>query len=339
MSYVKKFTKQIAVRYSGSVSYPASQNGGSTSYSGTAYETVEVSVEVLTDPLEKSVDHCNSQVNTLTKAIVATEAAQIASINANAKKVSGTIVEGFFKTIRSEISQQIAALSAQVDTTLVHLRQLGKRCVEKQQQMQRDYAGIAARYLKIFDDLNGELANRIYELNKTAFVFKDQCDYQQQRSCQNDMVSTVAIFGAESSDLQNRISVSVVKKKAVDALEKANTYLIAQKQLNDTIDLSMLCEEAARTYYAPICFIETQQQQQINKQLYQQELLPPIAAEKVIDAFIQQSWQSVSQERSRLINRYFSHQLQQQYPNTDKHSERVKKYLIKMLDFNQIQSV
>ena len=97
MSYVKKFTKQIAVRYSGSVSYPASQNGGSTSYSGTAYETVEVSVEVLTDPLEKSVDHCNSQVNTLTKAIVATEAAQIASINANAKKVSGTIVEGFFQ--------------------------------------------------------------------------------------------------------------------------------------------------------------------------------------------------------------------------------------------------
>ena len=153
------------------------------------------------------------------------------------------------------------------------------------------------------------------------------------------MVSTVAIFGAESSDLQNRISVSVVKKKAVDALEKANTYLIAQKQLNDTIDLSMLREEAARTYYAPICFIETQQQQQINKQLYQQELLPPIAAEKVIDAFMQQSWQSMSQERSRLINRYFSHQLQQQYPNTDKHSERVKKYLIKMLDFNQIQSV
>ena len=47
MGYRRSFTKEIPVHYRGSVSYPASQSGGSVSYSGTTYETVHVSVYVL----------------------------------------------------------------------------------------------------------------------------------------------------------------------------------------------------------------------------------------------------------------------------------------------------
>ena len=166
MSYRRSFHKTIVVHYSGSVSYsyPASQNGGSGTahYSGTAYEDVQVNIDVETTPFDNSVAHCNNSVNVLTGAVVATEAAQVASIDSNAKKIGSTIVEGFFKTIRSEISQQISELSSRLDATLMHLHKMAKRCVEKQKQMESDYNGVSNRYMKIFDDLNNELANRIY---------------------------------------------------------------------------------------------------------------------------------------------------------------------------------
>lgn len=95
MSYTRSFTKTIAVHYSGSVSYPASQSGGTTSYSGTAYETVTVNVNVDTDPFDASVAQCNTGVGMLTGSVVATEAAQVASIGEAAQKVGSTIVKGF----------------------------------------------------------------------------------------------------------------------------------------------------------------------------------------------------------------------------------------------------
>ena len=130
MSYTRKYKERIAVPYSGSVrySYPASDKGGSgtAQYNGTTYEDVNIKIEVDTLVFDKSVDNCNTNVNILTGAVVATEAAQIASIDKNSKKVAKTIVDGFFGYIRSEISQQISELTQGIDSQLMHLRELSK---------------------------------------------------------------------------------------------------------------------------------------------------------------------------------------------------------------------
>jgi len=85
MSYTRTYRERIAVHYSGTVSYnyPSSQNGGSGTahYSGTEYEEVDVHINVDTDPFDNSVEHCNTNVNLLTGAVVATEAAQLVSID------------------------------------------------------------------------------------------------------------------------------------------------------------------------------------------------------------------------------------------------------------------
>ena len=102
MSYSRSFTRTVAVHYSGSksVSYPASQNGGSmsVSYSGTAYEDVEVNIHVDTDPFDASEERCNDHVNGLTASVGVMNAAQCAAIAENADKVSQTIIDGFFNT-------------------------------------------------------------------------------------------------------------------------------------------------------------------------------------------------------------------------------------------------
>jgi hypothetical protein len=345
MSYRRSFSKTIGVHYSGSVSYsyPASQNGGSGTayYSGTAYEDVQVNIDVETTPFDNSVAHCNNSVNVLTGAVVATEAAQVASIDSNAKKIGNTIVEGFFKTIRSEISQQISELSSRLDATLMHLHKMAKRCVEKQKQMESDYNGVSNRYMKIFDDLNNELANRIYELNKPAFVFKDQSDSQNSRMSENDLVSIVAVFGAESGELQAHISASVAKKRALDTINKANTFLVKQKQLNNIICRSMLNESIAATQYSPVCFIETKNEKnQISKKVYQTGFLPKMQENELISDFQGKNWTDFSKENSNQTGRYFNAEVNSRYSAADDaHSARVREYIVKMLNFNLIKSV
>lgn len=340
MSYTKTIRKTVRIPYSGSVSYGPSQNGGSVSYSGTVTEEIEVNVEVDTDPFEKSINDCNQLVGGLTEAVVATEVAQIASINTNAKKVSGAIIKGFFSTIRSEITQQIAELQSQVDATLIHLRGLAQRCVEKQKQMERDYNSIAKRYLKTFEDLNNELSNRIYELNKPTFTFSKQSNQQNNRACENDLVSTVTIFAKEEAELVAQVSASVAKKRALDTIEKVNTFLQKQKQLEELINLNMLKESKNATAYTPICFIETEnEQKQIDKKLYQQEFIPQMPTNELIDNFLKQNWYKLPEENTVQIERYFNIEVDNRYSNIDEHSSRVKAHILKMLQLNEIECI
>lgn len=340
MSYVRHFSKQVSVHYSGNVPYPASQNGGTASYSGTAYETIDVNISVDTNPFDASINSCNNSVNVLSGAVVATEAAQIASINNNAKKVGSTIVEGFFKTIRSEISQQIMELSVRLDATLIHLHEMAKRCVEKQKQMETDYNGIASRYSRIFGDLNSELSNRIYELDKPVFIFKQQSDGQNIRTSENDLVSTVTVFGAEEGELQARISASFAKKRALETIGKANIFLLKQRKLDETIIQRMLKNSITAALYLPVCFIEMQNEKnQIDKNVYQADFSPKMKANELISDFQRITWSAFPKDISNQIGRYLNAEISNHYPGADTHNYRIRENIIKMLNFNQMKSV
>jgi len=344
MSYRRSYRERIAVHYSGSVSYsyPASQSGGSGSayYSGTAYEDVNVNIEVDTNPFDKSINSCNNNVNLLTGAVVATEAAQIKSIDKNAKKVAGTIVKGFFDYIRSDISQQIMELSQKIDAHLLHLRELAKSCAAKQKQMESDYNRISSRYLNIFTDLNKELENRIFELDKPAFVFKNNIDNHANRTSDNDLVSTVAIFGREGGELQAKISASIAKKRALDAINQSNVFLWKQKKLQSTINRSMLNENFVAKRFSPVCFIETNEEKnQINKNVYQSDFLPKINQNELVENFKAQNWANASKEQKENIQRYFNSEVNNAYPISNQHDERVKNMIVKIFDVNSIKSI
>ena len=100
MSYNRRFTRRVAVPYSGSmtVNYPASEHAGSKTvyYNGTAYEDVEVDIHVDTSPFDASVAICNDHVNALTASVGAMNTAQCIAITENADKVSKSIIDGFF---------------------------------------------------------------------------------------------------------------------------------------------------------------------------------------------------------------------------------------------------
>lgn len=345
MSYTRRYEEKISIPYSGYADATGNCSCGKSvscrgPFNGVAEETIYTTIMVDTTPFDDSVANCNTNVNVLTGAVVATEAAQIMSIDANAKKVGNTIVEGFFKTIRSEISQQIAELSSKLDSRLAHLHSMGKRCVEKQTQMQNDYQRIASRYIKIFEDLNNELSNRIYELDKSAFVFKKQNDNQYNRVSKTDLVSTVSVFGAEGGDLQACISASITKKRAFDTIAKANTFLLKQKRLNRTINEHMLKKSGSAIWYSPVCFIETENEKsQINKNIYQANFVPQIETNQLIADFQAKNWSKLSQEKSNQIGRYLNAEVNTHYNGIDTHTKRVRENIVKMLNYSQIKNV
>lgn len=344
MSYTRRYNERIAVHYSGSttVSYPASENGGSHTvyYDGTTYEDINVNIDVDTNPFDNSVANCNTSVNVLTGAVVATEAAQIASIHQNSKRVANTIVKGFFDYIRSDISQQIMELSQKIDAHLLHLRELAKTCVGKQKQMETDFNRISSRYIKIFDDLNNELENRIFALDEPSFRFKLNADEHSNRISDSDLVSSVTVFGKEGGELQAKISASVTKRRALHAINQANIFLGKQKKMQATINQCMLNENVATTRFSPVCFIETNgEKSQINKLLYQADFLPKINEHEMVENFKIHEWNNGTKELKDSIQRYFNSEVSRAYNSVNQHDERIKNMLIKIFNVNTITFV
>jgi hypothetical protein len=307
---------------------------------------VEVNIHVDTIPFDESVEHCGNNVNLLTDSIVLTEVAEIKSKEENSQRVAGTVINGFFSYIRSEISQQVAELSQKIDATLMHLKELGNACSAKKKQMEGDYIRITGRYMKIFEDLNHELSNRIMELDRAAFFFKKETDNQKIRTSSNDLVNTVSIFGTENSDLVSKISSSFAKKRALDTIFKAKIFLMQQKKLNTTIQQSMLNENTACHIFAPVCMVESNLSNNIFYiNVYGQEYLTDLSDnnknKKLLDHFSSYSlnWVNMSAEDNASLKMYLSTEINKNMSTSDKHTERVKDMILKIADLSLVRVI
>ena len=112
MSYTEHYDASITISGTvhGSVRYPASETGGTISYSKdySKTEPIHVKIHVDTDPFDGSVRSCNNYVHGLTGAVVATEAAEIKAKYENSIKVGDAVVRGFFNVIGYDLRSQIS---------------------------------------------------------------------------------------------------------------------------------------------------------------------------------------------------------------------------------------
>jgi hypothetical protein len=206
--------------------------------------------------------------------------------------------------------------------------------------METDYHRISSRYLKTFNDLNNELENRIYELNKPAFEFKYNIDNHANRTTGNDMVNTVTVFGLETGTLQAKISASIVKKRTLNAIRQANIFLWKQKKSDTTIKQSMLNENISAVKYLPVCFIETNNEKsQIGKNIYQSGFLPDTNANRMIEKFQSQRWKDTTKENKDIIQRYFNSEVSNAYSTDSSHNNRVKEMIVGFFDENSMKSI
>jgi HD-GYP domain-containing protein (c-di-GMP phosphodiesterase class II) len=228
----------------------------------------------------------------------------------------------------------------------MHLRELSKAVLDKKRQMESDFLRISGRYTKTFDDLNNELSNRIFELDRQAFVFKKELDNQSIRTTNNDLVNTVAVFGKEGSELQSKISASIAKKRALDTINKARIFLWQQKKLHNTVQQSMLNEKTEAPQYSPVCFIETYADKtQITRGLYVPTYVTTLnenqTKNKLIEEFTEStnSWRAITPDYADSLKLYFNSELNTSYNYADRHSVRVKEMIQKIANLGAIQTL
>lgn len=309
MSYTRRLpTQYITVHYSRSVSYPASQHGGTLQVSGSVSEPVDVVVHVDTDLFDHEIDKCNDRVNLLTGSVVATEGAQVESIHANSRKVGDTIIRGFFKTVRSDISQQIAALQSRIDALLIHLHELSARCIGKRDQMTVDYNRISSRYLKIFGELDRELENRIHAVDAPVFDVTRAADATASATTAESLVATTALGAAESSRLHARISAAMAKRRASEALSKAQRFLNVQYSVDSLLADCLRPGGEGAMLYTPVCLSETTEAPgQFSRRLDASPLLDNVSRQALLDGMDDCPWGgTVSPSDAQAIAGYFN---------------------------------
>lgn len=337
MSYTRKFKRDIRVHYSGSksVSYPASQSGGSMNvyYEGYATEEVSVEIDVETNPFDKSISNCNAQVAQLTNSVEAFNMAQCATIRENAEKVSKTIIDGFFQSVKSDISTQKMMLQQTVESRLMLLRQQLKTLQEKKEQMQKDYQRTSERYAKIFTDLNNELSSRIHKLDQPVFDLVKQVEQDNQRMLGSTLIHTVATHGKESGIAQAHLNMAKVKEDSNATLLKIHSFL-EEKAISDaTVRKATVEGNGKDTYYAPVSYISTLSQggytnsKCVIPEKYDNDQFNNLLKERMQE----EEFKPLSDSEHDQIKSFVQIEMNEQIKENDPHSLRVKEMINKLL--------
>lgn len=340
MSYSQRFTKRIAIPYSGSetVSYPPSEHGGTRTvyYSGTAYEDVEVDIEVNTVPFDSSVDKCNRQVTGLTASVGAMNTAQCLAISKNADKVSKTIVDGFFHTVRTDLSTQKAELEQTIESRLILLRQQAASLQEKQKAMGDDYARTTARYQKIFDDLNNELSVRVHQIDQPIFSLVKDVDEQSDRMLHTDMIQTAVTMSKESGLLQAQISAATVKHHALEAMGQAQAFLTSKALSEKAIQDTCIEGNGGDRYLVPVFYMRTESEGNLVEQVceipdYYSSRNPNLKAQ-LCDRLEKTELGDMDENDRVQLNSYVMSEIDNNIVNNDEHYDRVRALINKMLN-------
>ena len=210
MSYSRTYSFYV----SGSVHYPASQHGGSVSYS----DSVTVEVFVDTAPFDASVATCTQHVGALCNTVI-DETDRIGQEKAeSSRRIASSLIGGFFRYIMYGISDKIMRLGTRIPILQKTLQEQAAACLKKRTQMEADYQSITTRYAKIFDDLDTSLKKALVALDRPAFDVAALTDRTVAGNCLNSATSAVAISGAEESNVSAAVTLARLKLATRDVV-------------------------------------------------------------------------------------------------------------------------
>ncbi|GAB1416979.1 hypothetical protein MASR2M117_23850 [Paludibacter sp.] len=211
-----------------------------------------------THPMAEEMRSVSRHVNATTGAVVAMQAAVIIAEEKAANHVCNNVNKGFYSLIRSQISQKMAKLQSEVDSTLMQLVQQKNALLSIKTRMQKDYNMIANRYVKLFNGLNSNLKQRVFELDKPTIDFAvKEVDKVSNRT--KYLTATIPITQLESLSASQKIIASNVKYRGLNVIKSMRSFLFdmnIQKKLTDQILIHDSRYNETETIYIPILIYE-----------------------------------------------------------------------------------
>lgn len=222
-----------------------------------------------TKPMAEEIRSVSHHVNATTGAIVAMQTAVIFAEEKAADHVCNNVNKGFYSLIRSQISQKMAKLQSDVDSHLMQLVQQKNALLSIKTRMQRDYNMIAGRYNKLFNGLNANLKQRVFELDKPTIDFAvKEVDKVSNRT--KYLTATIPITQLESISLSQRIVASSIKHKGLNVINSMRSFLFemnTQKKLTDQILINDNRYTGTATIYIPVVICECNRDKTDSKNL------------------------------------------------------------------------
>lgn len=166
-----------------------------------------------TTPMAAELQSVSNHVKGTTAAVVTMQSAVIAAEKNSANKVCSNVNRGFFTLVQSQISQKIANKQSRVEALLMQLAQQKRQLLGIKSNMEREYGRIAARYLKIFTNINKELETRIRQIDQPVFELVNK-HMATSSNRMYSLTSWVAISQNEGLTKSQQIIVSKVKNNA-----------------------------------------------------------------------------------------------------------------------------
>lgn len=211
-----------------------------------------------TQPMAEEISRVSHHVNATTGAVVAMQTAVIIAEGKAADHVCNNVNKGFYSLIRSQISQKLAKLQSEVDSNIMQLVQQKNALLGIKTRMQRDYNMISSRYIKLFNGLNTNLKNRVFELDKPTIDFAcKEIDKVSNRT--KHLTATVPITQLESITASQRIIASNIKLRGLNVINSMRWFIHEmnmQKKLTDQILITDASSIESATSFIPIVIYE-----------------------------------------------------------------------------------
>jgi hypothetical protein len=211
-----------------------------------------------TNPMAQEIGTVSNHIKGTTTAVVAMQTAVISAEEKAADHICSNVNKGFFTLIRSQISQKVAKLQSEVDSHFMQLNQQRKQLLAIKGRMERDYNMISGRYMKLFNGLNQNLKQRVFELDKPTIDFAVR-EVEKVSNRTKYLTATVPVTQLESLAISQKIIASNVKFRGLKVIGSMTNFLSnmnEQKRLTDNILLQSNSQTSNKTLYIPVIISE-----------------------------------------------------------------------------------
>ena len=212
-----------------------------------------------TSPMANSIDNTRGSVNGVTAAVVAMQAAVIASEIAASKKICQNVDEGFYMLVKSQISQKAVAAYTEMSSKHMTLMQLAKAIDNSKRVMENDYNMITKRYTKLFNSLNKALDIRVKELDRPALHLAETKKRIVFDKLKDDSSSILSI-SSETVPIAQTALNSKLKQKTKETLNVMSDSINEDRIYNEKVE-SILVKDGAdsssdsNTHYVPAALL------------------------------------------------------------------------------------
>lgn len=216
-------------------------------------------IVVDTSPMAESVNTVSAHLTATTAAVVAMQAAVIASEKKSADKICENVDRGFYNLIQSQVSMKSSVSFTEMQAKLALLLEYKKTLDRTQERMEGDFNRVKGQYRTIFNGLDKALSDRIAQLDSDVVKIVEIRKKVILGMFERHVPETI-VTSSEVDMSDQRIAASRIKDKTEHSLNCLSDKVIentAYKGLMESV-LDKENIETDREEYIPIVYASKQ---------------------------------------------------------------------------------